>query len=176
MRHRTDASSPPPASSSSDDEDAFSALSKKRKKKTKAPPNANSSNKAVKTEEKEQKPAAAAAAADANNDGDKQKLLPVYNTSSMKRHHGAASDTRKAKLDAILLELEAEKDHVKKEPARGGRNCRKRGSYVDEGDEFVTTNVFVGNLAPSITEEQMAELFRQFGENDSSAMATLVAR
>jgi RNA recognition motif-containing protein len=41
------------------------------------------------------------------------------------------------------------------------------GSYVDPGDEDSTTNIFVGNLAPSITEEQMTDLFRQFGENMS---------
>ena len=103
----------------------------------------------------------------------------LSNTSSTKRHHGAAADsTRAAKMDALLLELEAEKERVAHRPdARraGGRteqqqHSRNRGSHVDEGDELITTNIFVGNLAPSITEEQMTDLFRQFGEHNDTAV------
>jgi U2-associated protein SR140 len=39
------------------------------------------------------------------------------------------------------------------------------GSFVQPGEEHLTTNIFAGNLAPSITEEQMTDLFRQFGED-----------
>jgi len=78
-------------------------------------------------------------------------------------------------MDALLLELEAEKERVahRQQDARraGGRTeHRNRGSHVDEGDELITTNIFVGNLAPSITEEQMTDLFRQFGENNNTAV------
>jgi U2-associated protein SR140 len=84
-------------------------------------------------------------------------------------------------MDAILLELERDKGRVQhpSEPSasRGGsqNTARKKGSFVDDGDEHITTNIFVGNLAPSITEEQMTELFRQFGENDTmiSVMMTV---
>lgn len=111
--------------------------------------------------------------------------------SSAKRHHGAISDTRKAKMDALLLELQSEKS-ISDNPnqRRGSRDIRndsqrkpstmmdgdslshngsvlvpdKKGSFVEPGEELETTNIFVGNLAPSITEEEMTDLFRQFGE------------
>lgn len=86
--------------------------------------------------------------------------LPTSNTSSMKRHHGS-SDSRKAKMEALLQELEAEKASAVIHPFVP----EKKGSFVQPGQEHLTTNIFVGNLAPSITEEQMTELFRQFGEH-----------
>jgi len=165
MRHRTGGSTPPAEESSEDDEeDAFSAFNKKRKKH-KASSSSSSAAAVVvpliKVQSDEEKPPA-----DATKQQQQQQQLPVSSTSSTKRHHGAASDTRKAKMDALLMELEAEKDRVSKEPARagGGPARKQKGSYVEDGDEYVTTNIFVGNLAPSITEEQMTELFRQFGE------------
>jgi RNA recognition motif-containing protein len=74
-------------------------------------------------------------------------------------------------MDALLLELETEKKRAAAaEPPRSiraapDRNQQTRGSFVDPGDELLTTNIFVGNLATSITEEQMTDLFRQFGEH-----------
>ena len=67
----------------------------------------------------------------------------------MKRHH-KPNDDRKAKMDALLEELEAEKDKVSKGPHRFVPE--KKGSFVDPSEEHLTTNIFVGNLAPSITE------------------------
>jgi RNA recognition motif-containing protein len=92
--------------------------------------------------------------------------LPTVNTSSMKRHHGS-SDSRKAKMDALLQELEAEKVTSPSRPFVP----QKKGSFVQPGQEHLTTNIFVGNLAPSITEEQMTELFRQFGEHSIDDIA-----
>lgn len=79
----------------------------------------------------------------------------------MKRHHGS-SDSRKAKMEAVLQQLEVD--------TACSSNKRpfvpeKMGSFVQPGEEHLTTNIFVGNLAPSITEEQMTDLFRQFGED-----------
>lgn len=42
-----------------------------------------------------------------------------------------------------------------------GTQCRQ-GSY-DDGDPE-TTNLYVGNLAPTITEEALQETFAKFGE------------
>jgi hypothetical protein len=67
----------------------------------------------------------------------------------MKRHH-KPNDDRKAKMDALLQELEAEKQKVSMEPSRF--IPEKKGSFVDPAEEHSTTNIFVGNLAPSITE------------------------
>jgi hypothetical protein len=88
----------------------------------------------------------------------------VTTTSSMKRHHVTLTDARKRKMDALLEELEHEKirsSHQKNQPTKG--------SFVQPGEENSTTNLFVGNLAPSITEEQLTDLFSQFGEKKSQS-------
>lgn len=160
MRHRSE----PPSqgtnddasASSSDGDDVFSALSKKRKigEKDKV---SHDTSEGTNTENQ------------TKDSGDKIPQLPRHlpppTTSSNKRHHGAVSETRKAKMDALLLELEAEKVRKAKEPMRSRREFRpeKKGSFVEPGEEHLTTNIFVGNLSPSITEEQLTDLFRQFG-------------
>lgn len=40
----------------------------------------------------------------------------------------------------------------------------KLGSYVEPGQEHLTTNIFVGNLDPCTTEEELTDVFREFGE------------
>jgi len=40
----------------------------------------------------------------------------------------------------------------------------KMGSYVEPGQEHLTTNIFVGNLDPMTTEEELTDAFRQFGD------------
>jgi hypothetical protein len=96
-----------------------------------------------------------------NGKAPEQQKLPISLTSSMKRHH-KPSDTRKAKMDALLQELEAEKERNSTQSKRFVPE--KQGSYVELGEEHLTTNIFVGNLAPGITEEQLTDLFLQFGE------------
>jgi RNA recognition motif. (a.k.a. RRM, RBD, or RNP domain) len=143
--------------SSEDDGDAFSALARKRSR-TKRPQGPDEETRLEGDTDRSREPAM------------DDRKRPVAQTSSNKRHHGAVSDARKAKMEAILLELESETAtlrsagsgkmhrHTHLPPPRTG------GSFVDPGDEHCTTNIFVGNLAPSITEEQMTELFQQFGE------------
>ena len=41
---------------------------------------------------------------------------------------------------------------------------QKMGSYVEPGQEHLTTNIFVGNLDPTTTEEELTDKFREFGE------------
>ncbi len=48
----------------------------------------------------------------------------------------------------------------------GGYAPQKKGSYVEPGMEHLTTNIFVGNLDPTTTEEELTDAFRQFGETD----------
>jgi U2-associated protein SR140 len=151
MRHR---SVPTPkadgSSSSSDDDDVFSALSRKKK--------GSKVSAAVPIKKK-------TALENTKDESMLERKLPVSTTSSNKRHHGASSDSRQAKMDALLLELEAEKHKAEMEPHRRGSIIPdKKGSFCEPGEEHQTTNIFVGNLAPSITEEEMATLFRQFGE------------
>ena len=40
----------------------------------------------------------------------------------------------------------------------------KKGSYVEPGMEHLTSNLFVGNLDPMTTEEELTDCFRQYGE------------
>ena len=41
----------------------------------------------------------------------------------------------------------------------------RQGSYCQNyEEEQLTTNLYVGNLDPSVTEEQLTELFRQYGD------------
>jgi RNA recognition motif. (a.k.a. RRM, RBD, or RNP domain) len=171
MRHRSGPPAPQPSEDgSSSEDDAFSALSRKRKK------GGNVKNVAAKrtdtTTTAHSEPSAAVTSATTVNEPPPAPL--VAKTSSTKRHHGELSDSRKAKMDALLLELEAEtrtsaamstlKDHPSQRRPRGATEQRSRGSFVDPGDELLTTNIFVGNMAPSTTEEDMTQLFRQFGE------------
>eukprot|EP00980_Cylindrotheca_fusiformis_P004996 scaffold1062_cov130-Cylindrotheca_fusiformis.AAC.2 len=57
-------------------------------------------------------------------------------------------------MDALLEELAAEQKD--RPPERSARHDRfvpdKKGSYVSPEEENITTNMFVGNLAPTITE------------------------
>jgi U2-associated protein SR140 len=164
IRHRGGAS--PEEESSSDEEDAFSALQSRATKGKAGQAKSKPAQTAVRTTSivvtaptTFAAPVAPAAA----------PALPTINTSSMKRHHGS-SDSRKAKMDALLQELEAEKICSPSRPFVPQKN----GSFVQPGQEHLTTNIFVGNLAPSITEEQMTDLFRQFGEHSIDNIAWIM--
>jgi RNA recognition motif-containing protein len=108
--------------------------------------------------------AARSSTAPSNDDSHEHPSLPVVSsmTSSMKRHHVALSNTRKKQMDALIQELETEKSAVRREPR--GLVPDKRGSYVEPEDEHRTTNLFVGNLAPTLTEEAIIEVFARFGD------------
>jgi hypothetical protein len=163
--------------SSSDEEDAFSALAKrnaaKRSKTTGSSVSDSTSVKFAKETEMnvdDVKNAKAevdeTALHSANMNCNSSSVLPQSVTSSMKRHH-KPSNTRKAKMDALLEELEAEKKRFN--PGSKSSDIprfvpEKKGSFVDPGEEHLTTNIFVGGLAPSITEEDLSGLFSQFGE------------
>lgn len=147
---------PPEPESSSDEEDAFSKLSAKNKKKK---------------DKKESSSKGSSTASDAKAKPTESTTapaiqLPVSTTSSMKRHHGKSNDMRKAKMHSLLMELEAEKSRKVINQYDRGRGFvpEKKGSFVDPDEEHLTTNIFVGNLAPSITEEELTDLFRQFGD------------
>ena len=150
-------------SSSDDEEDAFAALSQNanRKKKTKISPSPHSAASVIDTGDNKRKTAAvntddsgsksAPAVRESTSSASQPFRLPKTSiTFSMKRHH-KPSDIRKAKMDALLRELEAEKDQI---PQNSKRFVpEKKGSFVVAGEEHLTSNLFVGNLAPSIAEE-----------------------
>jgi hypothetical protein len=161
-------------SSSSDEEDAFSALSRKHSsKRAKLKPERNGAGSATppvtfKPVDKMDilgalDPASKLSVKEAAALSNSKTILPSTNqpssrlpisvTSSMKRHH-KPSDTRKAKMEALLQELEAE--NISRKPQDLHRFVpEKKGSFVEPGEEKLTSNLFVGNLAPSITEEDL---------------------
>ncbi len=153
-------------SSSSDEEDAFSALSKKGNAKKKAKTSVLSSRDTADDTNVEFKKASTGEVRESVSQQQPSRA-PIAITSSMKRHH-KPSDARKAKMDALIQELEAEKDQAPKKSKRF--IPEKKGSFVSPGEEHLTTNLFVGNLAPSIAEEDLSNLFSQFGEKYISCL------
>jgi hypothetical protein len=161
-RHRSGA--PQQEESSSDEEDAFEKMPSRKNKKVKikeepfeAPQSATGSSKEA--------TAAGASAAITTAMPASQPAIPALSatvTSSMKRHHSVLSDTRKAKMDALLMELEEAKQKARRTTYPRSREVK--GSFVESGEEHVTTNIFVGNLPSTMTEERLTDLFQQFGE------------
>ena len=146
------------ASSSDDEEDAFSALSKKvhaKKKAKSAPLTCDATTKRNREEKiRESNVTAAESSVVESKSGVREfsscDRPQMTVTSSIKRHH-KPNDTRKAKMDALLQELEAKKNELPKTTKRFVPE--KKGSFVVPGEEHLTSNLFVGNLAPSIAEE-----------------------
>lgn len=103
---------------------------------------------------------------------------PAAETSSNKRHHHVNA-ARQSKMDALLQELQTTKpsdpstargeDYGSIQDGdyygRGDFAPHKKGSYVEPGMEHLTTNLFVGNLDPMTTEEELTDAFRQFGKD-----------
>jgi U2-associated protein SR140 len=149
--------------SSSDEEDAFAALSRKNNAKRSRIDIQNDPS----SHDGKKGNVENAISVDGNPLGEAAReaaslKLPAVVTSSMKRHH-KPSDVRKAKMEALLLELEEEKGRQKKRDP-WHFVPEKKGSFVGPGEEKLTSNLFVGNLAPSITEEDLSNLFSQFGD------------
>jgi len=151
IRHRSGAFLEKSDDESSSDDDVFCALSRKRKIKK------ISSEKIGITSTSNERIQSNATASDSND-------TPVINieTSSKKRHHHQSSQ-RAANMDAVLQELK--ETPVSENADRKHKLSDKMGSYCLPGEEDSTTNIFVGaNLSPLTTEEQLTDIFRQFGE------------
>jgi hypothetical protein len=163
-RHRSGA--PQQEESSSDEEDAFAKMPSRKTKKAKIKEEPNDEPFATTQSTISSKEATAAGASTAiNTMPPSQPIIPVLSatvTSSMKRHHSVLSDTRKAKMDALLMELEEAKQKARRTTYPRSREVK--GSFVESGEEHVTTNLFVGNLPSTMTEERLTDLFQQFGE------------
>jgi hypothetical protein len=171
-RHRSGA--PQPEESSSDEEDAFAKMpSRKNKKakiemaKIKEEPNDEpfGTTQSATGSSKEGTSVGASTNTTTTTMPPSQPTVPALSatvTSSMKRHHSVLSDTRKAKMDALLMELEEAKQKARRTTYPRSREVK--GSFVESGEEHVTTNLFVGNLPSTMTEERLTDLFQQFGE------------
>jgi len=161
MRHRSRAP-PPSESDESSDEDAFTAFSRKKiRKKSLTGTSANtSSNTTISTNHHgaESKPVVPSSG---ENESANAKAA-IIDTSSNKRHHHQ-SFHRTAKMDALLQELQ-ETRIPETSQQRKNNVPDKIGSYCLPDEEHSTTNIFVGNLSPLTTEEQLSDIFRQFGD------------
>jgi U2-associated protein SR140 len=146
MRHHIGAPPEPNSDSSSDEDDAFSAFNRKKPKKGKSINGPAKSENYTKNE-------------------DTHKARDIHKNfgepSSKKRYH-FQSNTRGAKMDALLQELQETSTHVTAS-STDRAPLEKMGSFVTPDEEPFTTNIFVGNLAPVTTEEELTEIFRQFG-------------
>jgi U2-associated protein SR140 len=149
MRHRSGAP-PPDTGDSSSDEDAFSALARKKKNRKKS----------LTASSHSAKEATSAAPSGFDNINVNAKAI-TNETSSNKRHHHLSS-RRTAKMDAVLQELI--ETPIPESSERKGSIPDKMGSYCLPGEEESTTNIFVGNVSPLTTEEQLSDIFRQFGD------------
>jgi uncharacterized sporulation protein YeaH/YhbH (DUF444 family) len=107
-------------SSSEEEDDAFAALSQSSIKRRKV----------THTDAKHARERAETQPSKSNS------VLPVSLTSSMKRHHKPSED-RRAKMEALLQELEEEKKRAPRFVPD------KKGSFVDASEEHLTTNIFV---------------------------------
>jgi hypothetical protein len=165
------------SSSSSDSDDAgFAAISKNKSGKKRPRSSSGVANNP-----------SASSSNEKNNDDDGNNhstasVLLTTETSSNKRHHHANA-SRQAKMDALLEELQSTKptDPATSQAEDYGSIYahetsyygdgydrpppQKMGSYVEPGQEHLTTNIFVGNLDPTTTEEELTDAFRQFGED-----------
>ncbi len=156
IRHRSGIALEKSDDESSSDDDVFCASSRKRRMKRRSFDNLGIAPTSSRTVPRT-----------SNVVNDTEPLSPGKEvihreTSSNKRHHHQSSQ-RAANMDAWLQELEetplASKNDVKQKAPD------KLGSYCLPGEEDSTTNIFVGaNLSPLTTEEQLADLFRQFGK------------
>ena len=177
MRHRT--KSQVSSDDSSSDDDVFSALSRKktvRKKATTASSKTTSDSqresftinktssqkyKEVRTTQAMSNTNAIGSEAKAPDGAVKGTVAGTSSeTSSNKRHHHQSSQ-RAAKMDALLQELQ--ETPIVEASATSANIPEKTGSYCFPGEEHSTTNIFVGNLSPLTTEEQLTSIFKQFG-------------
>ncbi|KAL9184423.1 hypothetical protein ACHAXT_002509 [Thalassiosira profunda] len=151
-------------SSSESDNDAFASITKSNKKKPRLASSFGG--------EEDQPPSN-------NNDNGDGVTAAADGSSGSKRHHDVGS-ARQAKMDALLQELQTAKPsdvaaprgrddyygsvEEANYPGEHGFAPIKKGSYVEPGQEHLTSNLFVGNLDPMTTEEELTDVFRQFGD------------
>ena len=160
MRHRSKAP-PPSESDESSDDDAFTAFSRKKKIRKSltgtSATNDSSTTTNISTNHAESKPVVPSSG---ENEIANAKAA-IIDTSSHKRHHHQSSH-RTAKMDALLQELQ--ETRIPETSQRKNNVPDKIGSYCLPDEEDSTTNIFVGNLSPLTTEEQLSDIFRQFGD------------
>ena len=139
---------------SSSDEDAFAALSRKKSGRPSKENNTNQKGQGKKRKEAEK-----------NVNVNVNASVNNTSTSSNKRHHHHSS-ARAAKMENLLQELHETSKSAPKTNSNSNSERPppdKMGSFVTADDEPFTTNIFVGNLSPLTTEEQLTDIFRQFG-------------
>jgi len=156
-RHHTAIAAASSASSDEDEEDAFAKISTSMPSSSHNPPLNfinSSSSRSVST---------------------KSKLKSLEFSASV-------SSSRKEKMDALLHDIQTSKDesHIYNNSNSNSNNNNNNNNYRDNNvnhflgsgggsfcadaeEEQLTTNIYVGNLPPIVTEEELSELFLPFG-------------
>ena len=80
--------------------------------------------------------------------------------SRRRRRRTSSNESKKRNMDSFLEELKNKHDRGEEE-TNSYLSLSSTGSY-DDGDP-TTTNLHVGNLAPTVTENVLAEMFRKYG-------------
>ena len=80
--------------------------------------------------------------------------------SRRRRRRTSSSESKKRNMDSFLEELKNKHDRGEEE-TNSYLSLSSTGSY-DDGDP-TTTNLHVGNLAPTVTENVLAEMFQKYG-------------
>ena len=92
----------------------------------------------------------------------KAAQLSSSQPSKRRRRSRTSSESKKRNMDSFLEELKNKHDNGKEETNSSSYlMSSSKGSY-DNGDP-TTTNLHVGNLAPTVTENVLADVFRKYG-------------
>jgi len=99
-----------------------------------------------------------------SNSNSNPSSIPSRNNKKSSLEFVSVSSSRKEKMDALLHDIQ----NTKKDSFHNANEnyflSGGNGSFcANAEEEQLTTNVYVGNLPPSVTEEELSELFVPFG-------------
>jgi U2-associated protein SR140 len=171
MRHRTGQYASLSSSSSEDEEDVFNKTKVNKRQSNSISSNNSGNCSSKKLPEKEDFIRMTNMCQNDKNNTNKHTIIAT-GTSHTKRHHyqNHPNSSRAAKMEAMIHQLEMDSQDVQRGNISSSHrrdNVSKslsQGSYcINAYEEQITTNIFVGNLSPLITEEDLHQIFSQYG-------------
>lgn len=172
MRHRTGQYTSLSSSSSEDEEDVFNKTKMKRQANTISRNTSGTTNCTSKMlPEKEDFVRMTNTCQNEKSNANYHSVIAT-GTSHIKRHHyqNHPNSSRAAKMEAMIHQLEMDSQDVQRGNMSSSHHrdtvskSSSQGSYcINVYEEQITTNIFVGNLSPLITEEDLHQIFSQYG-------------